>query len=149
VNPATLVLSSLVALSLVPAAAADFSILNGTAVIHTNGDPGLSALGNPVARIDPSRPCYSYDSCIVAYSNPAGAGEYQIWAHHGLGSCGEQDHCVVATLLLPSGVGLTAALLVDEDPAAAAACFLVDCVFATVDPLCVHDWQVGEIVCET
>lgn len=145
---ALLITSSLVLLSLVPAAAADISVLGGTAVIHTDGDLGISALGEPVARLDPESPCYNGDAtCTIVYGNPAGVGDYVITAS--IGPCEGWEVCILAGVLLPSGAGTGAGLLVNEGLTVALVCAVADCLYVNTDPICISDALIGEIVCET
>jgi hypothetical protein len=150
VKQALLIAGSVVLLSLVPAAAADISVLGGTVVVHTTGDLGVSALGDPVARVATSAPtCPGEGQCVVVYGDPAGLSGYQAYAY--VGPCPGLDPCVIA-YAAPPGVGFMA--VVFEGPAGALVCpivaILVDCVYVVTDPLCVGTWTyIGPIVCET
>jgi hypothetical protein len=142
--------SSLIALLfLVPAATADFSVLNGTVVIHTDGDPGLSALGSPLARVDPEATCdlfYLYSSsCTLVYGNPAGLAEYGVWVHDG--PCVDWETCVVVGVETGE-VRRHVYVLADEDPIGVTVC-VGDCVLVDTDPICIYVSVVGDIVCET
>jgi hypothetical protein len=153
VKHAILIASSLALLSLIPAAAADISILGGTAVIHTDGDPGVSVLGEPLVQVATSAPC-GVDVCTAVYGNPAGLGHYIIV----FGTCSVDDPCLLAGMIIPPGLGVSTFVVLGTDPATVHNCNynLVPlspipsgiCVDVFTDPICVTS-TLGEIICET
>lgn len=149
---AILLVSSLALLSLVPAASADVSILGGTVVVHTTGDPGVSVLGESVARVF-SGPCPYNPSlqCVIVYGYPGGLGVYEILLANG--SCSSYNGaeiCAGVGVIPPAGLAAAFVVYVGESQGWAGVCIIPgDCAIVETDPLCISDNILGEIVCST
>src|SRR5688572_18711772 len=152
-----ILVGSALLVSLVPTATADVSILGGTVVVHTSGDPGVSSLGDPVARVAVNQPCYSDYTCTFVYGDPAGLADYQLVVIAGspCNAFNARASCFLVDLSLPTG-SVGAGVLLGDDASFLAVCAglvtlatVGDCVVVETDPLCVYDLLVGEIVCET
>ena len=144
-----ILIASVLLLFLVPAAAADVSILGGTVVVHTSGDVGVSALGEPLARVADDWDCIT-TSCVIVYGSPAGLAAYS--AGVGYGSCGWST-CLAVGVGSDAGVGGGVVVAANSNPAGALVWVIAgpagEYVIVQTDPPCVADFLVGDIVCST